>query len=101
MIRSFIARAGMIINTGEPVSEPLRHESTVMSVQFSSNGESPAPSLDVSAELSGAIGAVEQLGAADVAVRDGDGLSVSAPATVVVNAANDDRVTVIRNGHLR
>lgn len=70
-------------------------------LQFSNNGESPAPSLDVSAELSGAIGAVEQLGAADVAVGDGGALSVNAPATVVANAANDDRVTVIRNGHLR
>ncbi len=70
-------------------------------LQFSGNGESPAASLDVSAELSGAIGAVEQLGAADVAVGDGSALAVPAPAAVVANAANGDSVTVIRNGHLR
>ena len=73
-------------------------------LQFSNNGESPAPSLDVSAELSGAIGAVEQLGAADVAVANGtalEPLAASAPTTVVANAGHGDSVTVIRNGHLR
>lgn len=73
-------------------------------LQFSNNGESPAPSLDVSAELSGAIGAVEQLGAADIAVVNGtalEPLATSAPTAVVANGGQGDSVTVIRNGHLR
>lgn len=76
-------------------------------LQFSSNGEPPAPSVDLSAELNsavGAIGAAEQLGAADVAGGDNtvlEPLATSAPGAVVANAANGDSVSVIRNGHLR
>ena len=73
-------------------------------LQFGSNGESPTQSPDVSAELSGAIGAAEQLAAADVAVADGtalEPLAAGAPTTVAANAGHGDSVTVIRNGHLR
>ena len=76
-------------------------------LQFSSNGEPPVPSVDLSAELNGAVGAIgaaEQLGAADVAGGDNtvlEPLATSAPGAVVANAANGDSVSVIRNGHLR
>ena len=73
-------------------------------MQFGSNGESPDPALNVSAEVSGAIGVAEQLGAADVALQDGmavEPLVLAAPTTVVAKATDGDGVSVIRDGHLR
>ena len=73
-------------------------------MQFGSNSAAPDPALNVSAEISGAIGVAEQLGAADVAVQDGmavDPLVLAAPATVVAKTTDGDGVSVIRDGHLR
>lgn len=79
-------------------------ESAPEVMQFGSNSESPDPALNVSAEVSGAIGVAEQLGAADVAVQDGmavEPLVLAAPATVVAKTTDGDGVSVIRDGHLR
>ena len=90
---------------GEP--EPAVYKSDDVApevMQFGSSSESPDPALNVSAEVSGAIGVAEQLGAADVALQDGiavEPLVLAAPTTVVAKAAGDDSVSVIRDGHLR
>ncbi len=90
---------------GEP--EPAVYKSDDVApevMQFGSNSESPDPALNVSAELSGAVGVAEQLGAADIALQDGtavDPLVMAAPATVVARATTRDSVSVIRDGHLR
>ena len=90
---------------GEP--EPAVYKSDDVApevMQLGSNGESPDPALNVSAELSSAVGVAEQLGAADVALQDGtavDPLVMAAPATVVARATTRDSVSVIRDGHLR
>jgi hypothetical protein len=73
-------------------------------LQFGVTGESPEPSLNVSAELSGAVGVAEQLGATDVALEDAanvDPLAPAAPSAAVVTTANAGAVNVIRDGHLR
>ena len=73
-------------------------------MQFGVTGESPEPSLNVSAELSGAVGVAEQLGATDVALEDAanvDPLAPAAPSAAVVTTANAGAVNVIRDGHLR
>ena len=67
--------------------------------------EVPEPNLAVSAEVSGAIGVAEQLGANEAALQDGasvDPLAEAAPApAAVVASANAGQVSVIRDGHLR
>lgn len=66
--------------------------------------EAPEPSLNVSAELSGAVGAAEQLGATDAALDDSTTsprwAATTAAAAVVANAS-EGQVNVIRDGHLR
>ena len=73
-------------------------------LQFGVTSESPEPSLNVSAELSGAVGVAEQLGATDVALEDAasvDPLVPAVPSAAVVTTANAGAVNVIRDGHLR
>lgn len=73
-------------------------------LQFGVSGEAPEPTLNVSAELSGAMGAAEQLGAADVALQDAanvDPLANTPPAAAPVATATAAPVNVIRDGHLR
>lgn len=73
-------------------------------LQFGVTGEAPEPTLNVSAELSGAMGVAEQLGAADVAMQDAanvDPLATSTPAAAPVSTATAAPDNVIRGGHLR
>jgi len=97
---------GMICwNTAGLPPEAVQKEITEPEImQFGVSGETPEPSLNVSAELSGAVGAAEQLGAADVALEDTAGiapLAATTPAAAVVATASEGRVNVIRDGHLR
>ena len=70
-------------------------------LQFGVSGEAPQPTLNVSAELSGAMGVAEQLSAADVALQDAnvDPLATTTPAPL--STATAAPVNVIRDGHLR
>ena len=90
---------------GEPEPAVYKSDEPAPEVmQFGSNSAAPDPALNVSAEISGAIGVAEQLGAADVAVQDGmavEPLVLAAPATVVAKTTDGDGVSVIRDGHLR
>ena len=73
-------------------------------LQFGVSGEAPEPTLNVSAELSGAMGVAEQLGAADVALQDAaevDPLATTTPTAATVTTATAAPVNVIRDGHLR
>ena len=73
-------------------------------LQFGVTGEAPEPTLNVSAELSGAIGVAEQLGAADGALQDAanvNPLATTTLAAATVSTATAAPVNVIRDGHLR
>ena len=90
---------------GEPEPAVYKNDDVPPEVlQFGANGEAPDPAQNISAELSGAIGAAEQSAAAAVAVSDGalvDPLSATAPTAILAKAAGADGVNVIRDGHLR
>ena len=63
----------------------------------------PEPTMNVSAELSGAIGVSEQLGATEAELNDDNAVQpLTANAEpAVVTTANAGAVNVIRDGHLR
>lgn len=63
----------------------------------------PEPTMNVSAELSGAIGVAEQLGAAEVELKDDNAVQAltAGAEPAVVTSANAGAVNVIRDGHLR
>lgn len=66
--------------------------------------EAPEPTLNVSAELSGAVGVSEQLGAGAADLDDAtsvEALNTDVDAPAVVTTANAGAVNVIRDGHLR
>ena len=90
---------------GEPEPAVYKSDEPAPEVmQFGSNNESSNPALNVSAEVSGAIGVAEQRGATDVALQDGMAVAplvLSAPTTVVAKATGGDSVGAIRDGHLR
>ncbi|MCC6707161.1 MAG: hypothetical protein IT492_06295 [Gammaproteobacteria bacterium] len=63
----------------------------------------PEPTMNVSAELSGAIGVSEQLGATEAELNDDDAVQplTASAEPAVVTTANAGAVNVIRDGHLR